>query len=86
MCSLFHLLRFNEKKRTENLWNIELSKFSIRGHAYEKLDYIAPLQHLFLDVDLGDKHLHSLTLSVRDGNRDLFHFNGFPLEFDLKID
>lgn len=26
---------------------------SIRGHAYEKLDYVAPLQHLFLDVDLG---------------------------------
>ena len=86
MCSLFHLLRFNEKKRTENLWNMKLSKFSIRGHAYEKLDYIAPLQHLFLDVDLGDKHLHSLTLSVRDGNGELFHFNGFPLEFDLKID
>ena len=65
---------------------MKLSKFSIRGHAYEKLDYIALLQHLFLDVDLGDKHLHSLTLSVRDGNGDLFHFNGFPLEFDLKID
>ena len=81
--NLFHLLRFNEKK-TENLWNRKLSKFSIRGHAYEKLDHIVPLQHLFLDVDLGDKHLHSLTISVRDGNGDLFHFNGFPLEFELK--
>ena len=84
--NLFHLLGFNEKKqRTENLWNRTLSKFSIRGHAYEKLDYIAPLQNLFLDVDLGDKHLHSLTISVRDGNGDLFHFNSIPLEFELKI-
>ena len=84
--NLFHLLRFNEKKkRTENLWNRTLSKFSIRGHAYEKLGYIAPLQHLFLDVDLGDKHLNILTISVRDGNGDLFHFNSFPLEFELKI-
>jgi len=83
--NLFHLLRFNEKKNPENLWNRKLLKFSIRGHAYEKLDKIAPLQHLFLDVDLGDKHSHSLTISVRDGNGDLFHFNGFPLEFELKI-
>ena len=66
-----------KKKRTENLWNMKLSKFSIRGHAYEKLDYIAPLQHLFLDVVLGDKHLHSLTLSVR-WEWGLVSFQRFP--------
>ena len=66
-----------KKKRTENLWNMKLSKFSIRGHAYEKLDYIALLQHLFLDVVLGDKHLHSLTLSVR-WEWGLVSFQRFP--------
>ena len=69
---LFHSSRFHEKKKNKNkkqnifgTGNYLLAKFSIRAHAYEKLDCIAPPQHLFRDVDFGDKHLHSLTISVR---------------------
>ena len=62
-----------------------LTKFSIPGNTYEKVDYIAPPHHVLRDVDCGDKHLHSLTISVRDENGDLFDFSDFPLEFELEI-
>lgn len=86
---LIRSLRFNEKKK-ENLLNGKLNSdlldnFSIRGNAYEKLYYIALPQHLLRDVDFGNEHLHSLTISVKDENGDLFDFNGFRLKFELKI-
>ena len=46
---------------------------------------VAHPQHVLCDVDFGDKHLHSLTISVKDENGDLFDFNGYPLEFELEI-
>ena len=86
---LIRSLRFNEKKK-ENLLNGKLNSdlldnFSIRGNAYEKLYYIALPQHVLRDVDFGNEHLHSLTISVKDENGDLFDFNGFRLKFELKI-
>lgn len=85
---LIRSLRFNEKKK-KNLLNGKLNSdlldnFSIRGNAYEKLYYIA-LRHVLRDVDFGNEHLHSLTISVKDENGDLFDFNGFRLKFELKI-
>ena len=38
-----------------------------------------------IDVDFGDKHIYSLTISVKDENGDLFDFNGFSLEFEVEI-
>lgn len=76
---LFRSLRFNEKKKRKSF------KREIRGNAYENLYYIAPPQHLLGDVDFGNEHLHSLTISAKDENGDLFDFNGFRLKFELKI-
>lgn len=44
-----------------------------------------PPQHLLGDVDFGNEHLHSLTISAKDENGDLFDFNGFRLKLELKI-
>ena len=54
-----------------------LTKFSISGNAYEKVDHIAPPYHVLHNVDCGDKHLHSLTISVR-WKRCLVWFQRFP--------
>ena len=75
--------------KTENLFNGKpsnlLAKFSIRGKPYEKIDYVSPPHEVFRGVASGDKYLHSLTISVKDENGDLFKFNGFPLEFKIEI-
>lgn len=57
-----------------------LAYFSIRGKAYEKLYYIAPPEHVLRDVDFGNEHVLSLTISVKDENRDFFVFNAFRLK------
>ena len=54
-----------------------LTKFSIPGNAYENLTTLRPPCHVLRDVDFGDKHLHSLTISVRDENGDLFDIQRF---------
>ena len=75
--------------KTEHLLNGKpsnlLAKFSIHGQPYEKIDYISPSHQLFRDAASGDKYLHSLTISVKDENGDLFDFEGFPLEFEIEI-
>ena len=75
--------------KTENLLNGKpsnlLAKFSIRGQPYKKIDYISPSHQLFRGGTSGDKYLHSLTISVKDQNGDLFDFDGFPLEFEIEI-
>ena len=75
--------------KTENLLNGKpsnlLAKFSVRGQPYEKIDYISPSHQLFRGGTSGDKYLHSLTISVKDENGDLFDFEGFPLEFELEL-
>ena len=75
--------------KTENLLNGKpsnlLAKFSIRGQPYEKIDYIFPSHGVFRDAVSGDKYLHSLAISVKDENGNLFDFEGFPLEFEIEI-
>ena len=75
--------------KTENLLNGKpsnlLAKFSIRGQPYEKIDYISPSHEVFRGVASGDNYLHSLTISVKDENGNLFDFEGFPLEFEIEI-
>ena len=62
-----------------------LAKFSIRGQPYEKIDYISPSHEVFRDAASRDNYLHSLAISVKDENGDLFDFEGFPLEFEIEI-
>ena len=75
--------------KTENLLNGKpsnlLAKFSIRGKPYEKIDYISPSYEVFRDSTSRDNYLHSLTISVKDENGNLFDFEGFPLEFEIEI-
>ena len=75
--------------KTENLLNGKpsdlLAKFSIRGQPYEKIDYISPSHEVFRDATLRDNYLHSLAISVKDENGNLFDFEGFPLEFEIEI-
>lgn len=68
--------RCTQSKKTSN----RLAYFSIRGKAYERLYYTAPPQHVMRDVDFGNEHLLSLTISVKDENGDLFVFNAFRLK------
>ena len=75
--------------KTENLLNGKpsnlLAKFSIRGKPYEKIDYISPSHEVFRDATSRDNYLHSLAISVKDENGNLFDFEGFPLEFEIEI-
>ena len=75
--------------KTENLLNGKpsnfLAKFSIRGKPYEKIDYISQSHEVFRDATSRDNYLHSLTISVKDENGNLFDFEGFPLEFEIEI-
>ena len=75
--------------KTENLLNGKpsnlLAKFSIRGRPYEKIDYISPSHEVFRGAASRDNYLHSLTISVKDENGNLFDFEGLPLEFEMEI-
>ena len=75
--------------KTENLLNGKpsnlLAKFSIRGKPYEKIDYISPSHGVFREAASGDNYLHSLTISVKDENGNLFDFDGLPLEFEIEF-
>ena len=75
--------------KTENLLNGKpsnlLAKFSIRGKPYEKIDYIYPSHGVFRDAASRDNYLHSLTISIKDENGNLFDFEGLPLEFEIEI-
>ena len=74
---------------TENLLNGKpsnlLAKFSIPGQPYEKIDYIPPSHEVFRDAASRDYYLHSLAISVKDENGNLFDFEVFPLEFEIEI-
>ena len=75
--------------KTENLLNGKpsnlLAKFSIRGKPYEKIDYISPSHEVIRHATSRDNYLHSLAISVKDENGNLFDFEGFPLEFEIEI-
>ena len=74
--------------KTNNLFNAKrsdlLAKFDITGKPYEKVRYNASSQQPFRDYST-DKHVNSITLSVRNQDSELFDFKGFPLEFELEL-
>ena len=61
-----------------------VARFDIRGKPFERVHYQTPQQHVLRDTASGDYDVNSITLSVKDENRNLFNFNDMPLEFKLK--
>ena len=61
-----------------------LAKLDVTGKPYEKVRYDTSLQHTFRDCST-DKHVNSITLSVRNQVGELFDFKGLPLEFELEL-
>ena len=61
-----------------------LAKIDIKGKPYEKVRYEASSSQPIRDC-LTSSHVHSITVSVRDVNGELFDFNGMPLEFELEL-
>ena len=74
--------------KTNNLFNAKrsnlLAKFDITGKPYEKVSYNASSQQPFRDCST-DKHVNSITLSVRNQDGKLFDFNGLPIEYELEL-
>ena len=69
----------------ENL-QIFLQNFQSAGPGpYEKIDYISPSHEVFRGAASRDNYLHSLAISVKDENGNLFDFEGLPLEFEIEI-
>ena len=61
-----------------------LAKIDIKGRPYEKITYEASSSQPIRDCST-DKHVNSITISVKDGNGELFDFKGLPLEFELEL-
>ena len=74
--------------KTNNLFNAKrsdlLAKFDITGKPYEKVSYNASSQQPFRDCST-DKHVNSITLSVRNQDGELFDFKGLPIEYELEL-
>ena len=71
----------------QNLLNrkssILLAKFDMKGKPFEKV-YYKTGKHVLCDASSGE-YVKSVTLSVKDLDRELFHFNKMPLEFEMEI-
>ena len=61
-----------------------LAKIDIKGRPYEKITYEASSSQPIRDCSTSS-HVNSITISVKDGNGELFDFNGMPLEFELEL-
>ena len=74
--------------KTNNLFNSKrsdlLAKFDITGKPYQKVSYNASSQQPFRDCST-DKHVNSITLSVKNQDGELFDFKGMPIEYELEL-
>ena len=74
--------------KTNNLFNAQrsdiLAKFDITGKPYQKIRYDASSHQPFRDCS-ADKHVNSITLSVRDQDGELFDFKRMPIEYELEL-
>ena len=61
-----------------------LAKIDIKGRPYEKITYEASSSQPIRDC-LTSYDVHSITVSVKDENGELFDFKGMPLEFELEL-
>ena len=74
--------------KTNNLYNGKrsdlLAKFDATGKPYEKVRYVSSSQQPFRDCST-DKHVNSITLSVRNQDGELFDFKGIAIEYELEL-
>ena len=74
--------------KTNNLFNNKrtdlLAKFDVKGKPYENVSYVSSSEQPFRDCST-DKHVTSITLSVRNQDNELFDFKGMPIEFELEL-
>ena len=61
-----------------------LAKFDLTGKPYQKVRYDTSLQFPFRDCST-DKHVNSITLSVKNQDGELFDFKGMPIEYELEL-
>ena len=61
-----------------------LAKIDIKGRPYEKITYEASTSQPIRDCSTSS-HVNSIPISVKDQARELFDFNGMPLEFELEL-
>ena len=61
-----------------------LAKIDIKGRPYEKITYEASFSQPIRDC-LTSYDVHSITVSVKDENGELFDFKDMPLEFELEL-
>ena len=61
-----------------------LAKFDVTGKLYEKVRYDTSSQQPFRDCST-DKHVNSITLSVKNQDGELFDFKGMPIEYELDL-
>ena len=61
-----------------------LAKFDVTGKPYEKVRYGTSLQHTFRDCST-EKHVNSITLSVKNQDGEFFDFKGMPIEYELDL-
>ena len=74
--------------REQNIFNGKhssvLACYNIRGKAYEKINYTSSQLNVLRDVS-AEKHLTSMTLSIRDEMGNLFDFNGTNVTYEIEL-
>ena len=80
--------RTNLVDKEQNLFNGKpssvLACYDIRGKAYEKINYKSSQLNVLRDVS-AEKHVKSMTLSIRDEMGNLFNFNGTNLTYEIEL-
>jgi len=83
-----YFIHFDLINRSKNFFNGKKSKvfakFNIIGLPYNKVTYHSLLQETLRECST-DKHVHQITLSVKDESGEMFDFNGLPIEFVLEL-
>ena len=74
--------------KQKNLFNGKMSdiaaKFDIRGAPHEKVYYHTTAQQALSECS-SSEFVTGITISVKDGDGELFDFKDFPLEFELGL-
>jgi len=83
-----YFIHFDLVDKEQNICNGKpytvLAFYDIRGKAYEKINYKSSQLNVLRDVS-ANKHVASLTLSIRDEMGNLFNFNGTNLTYEIEL-
>ena len=87
-CPTTYFIHCDLVDKEQNLFNGKhssvLACYDIRGKAYEKINYKSSQLNVLRDVS-ADKHVASMTLSIRDEMGNLFNFNGTNLTYEIEL-